>query len=48
MFFYITYSDAYFSKGDFNKALEYSSRAKQQAEKLRLNNKEKDIKASMQ
>ncbi len=55
MFFYITYSDAYFSKGDFNKALEYCSKAKQQAEKLYLNdalnninNKEKTIKSVRQ
>ncbi|AFC73122.1 NB-ARC domain-containing protein [Rickettsia montanensis] len=55
MLFYITYSDAYFSKGDFNKALEYCGKAKQQAEKLHLNNKlnylnnqEKTIKASLQ
>ncbi|WP_342271898.1 NB-ARC domain-containing protein [Candidatus Tisiphia endosymbiont of Parasteatoda lunata] len=55
MFFYITYSDAYFSKGDFNKALEYCGKAKQQAERLHLNdalnninNKEKTIKASLQ
>ncbi|AFB26344.1 MULTISPECIES: NB-ARC domain-containing protein [spotted fever group] len=55
MLFYITYSDAYFSKGDFNKALEYCGKAKQQAEKLQLNNKlnylnnqEKTIKASLQ
>ncbi|MCC8399738.1 MAG: hypothetical protein LN563_04120 [Rickettsia endosymbiont of Platyusa sonomae] len=52
MLFYITYSDAYFSKRDFNKALEYCGKAKQQAEKLHLNNelnninnKEKTIKA---
>ncbi|WP_375318663.1 NB-ARC domain-containing protein [Candidatus Tisiphia endosymbiont of Oplodontha viridula] len=52
MLFYITYSDAYFSKGDFNKALEYCGKAKQQAKKLHLNNelnninnKEKTIKA---
>lgn len=55
MLFYITYSDAYFSKGDFNKALEYCGKAKQLAEKLYLNNKlneindkEKAIKASLQ
>lgn len=55
MLFYITYSDAYFSKGDFNKALEYCGKAKQQAKKLHLNkrlndinNKEKAIKASLQ
>ncbi|MFQ3887118.1 MAG: NB-ARC domain-containing protein [Rickettsia conorii subsp. raoultii] len=55
MLFYITYSDVYFSKGDFNKALEYCGKAKQQAEKLHLNNKldylnnqEKTIKASLQ
>ncbi|MCC8483402.1 MAG: hypothetical protein LN561_02410, partial [Rickettsia endosymbiont of Labidopullus appendiculatus] len=55
MFFYITYSDAYFSKGDFNKALEYCDKAKQQAEKLHLkselnniNSKEKTIKSLLQ
>jgi len=55
MIFYITYSDAYFSKGDFNKALEYCGKAKQLAKKLHLNkklneinNQEKTIKASMQ
>ncbi|MCC8398508.1 MAG: hypothetical protein LN569_04365 [Rickettsia endosymbiont of Labidopullus appendiculatus] len=55
MFFYITYSDAYFSKGDFNKALDYCSKAKQQAEKLHLknelnniNNRENFIKSSIQ
>lgn len=55
MFFYITYSDAYFNKGDFNKALEYCDKAKQQAEKLHLsselkniNNKERIIKSSLQ
>ncbi len=55
MFFYITYSDAYFNKGDFNKALEYCDKAKQQAEKLHLkselnniNSKEKTIKSLLQ
>ncbi|MDR0329624.1 MAG: LuxR C-terminal-related transcriptional regulator [Rickettsia sp.] len=55
MLFYITYSDAYFIKGDFKKALEYCNKGKQKAEKLHLNNKlnylnnkEKAIKASLQ
>ncbi|WP_341748587.1 LuxR C-terminal-related transcriptional regulator [Candidatus Tisiphia endosymbiont of Sialis lutaria] len=55
MGFYLTYSDAYFSKGDFNKALDYCSKAKHQAKKLHLknelnniSNKEIAIKASLQ
>ncbi|WP_375332151.1 NB-ARC domain-containing protein [Candidatus Tisiphia endosymbiont of Temnostethus pusillus] len=36
IFFYLTYSDAYFSSGDYNKALNYCNKAKQQAEKLHL------------
>ncbi|MDN3030066.1 MAG: LuxR C-terminal-related transcriptional regulator [Candidatus Tisiphia sp.] len=55
MGFYLTYSDAYFSKGDFNKALDYCSKAKHQAKKLHLknelnniSNKERAIKASLQ
>jgi hypothetical protein len=55
MFFYLTYSDAYFSNGDYNKALNYCNKAKQQAEKLHLeqelnhiHHKEKTIKTLLQ
>lgn len=50
MLFYLTYSDAYLGNKDFNNALNYCHKAKQQAEKLHLkneltniNNKEKTI-----
>ncbi|MDR0774957.1 MAG: hypothetical protein LBE72_06685 [Rickettsia sp.] len=53
--FYLTYSDAYFANGDYNKALHYCNKAKQQAEELNLEkeldniyNKEKTIKALLQ
>ncbi|MFP3017658.1 MAG: hypothetical protein ACEY3E_01820 [Candidatus Tisiphia sp.] len=55
MFFYLTYSDAYLSNEDYNKALNYCNKAKQQAEKLHLeqelnhiHHKENTIKALLQ
>ena len=55
MLFYLTYSDAYFANGDFNKALHYCNKAKLYAEELNLEkelnniyNKEKTIKILLQ